>query len=89
MAGSTISAKIGIREEILNKQGPLAEEEYEHVKQHVTVGSQILAPLVHLRDVIGFVRSHHERWDGSGYPDRLIGDAIPFGRQDHWRGGRS
>jgi putative nucleotidyltransferase with HDIG domain len=61
--------KIGIREEILNKQGPLTEEEYEHVKQHVTVGSQILSPLVHLRDVIGFVRSHHERWDGTGYPD--------------------
>jgi putative nucleotidyltransferase with HDIG domain len=71
--------KIGIREEILNKQGPLTEEEYEHVKQHVTVGSQILSPLVHLRDVIGFVRSHHERWDGTGYPDRLVGDAIPFG----------
>jgi putative two-component system response regulator len=71
--------KIGIREEILNKQGPLTEPEFEHVKQHVTVGSQILAPLVHLKDVIGFVRSHHERWDGLGYPDRLAGEAIPYG----------
>lgn len=71
--------KIGIREEILNKQGPLTEEEYNHVKQHVTVGSQILSPLVHLGDVIGFVRSHHERWDGTGYPDRLKGEAIPLG----------
>ena len=71
--------KIGIREEVLNKQGPLTETEYDHVKQHVTVGSQILAPLVHLKDVIGFVRSHHERWDGKGYPDRLSGDAIPIG----------
>jgi putative two-component system response regulator len=71
--------KIGIREEILNKQGPLTKEEFEHVKQHVTVGSQILAPLVHLGDVIGFVRSHHERWDGGGYPDRLRGEAIPVG----------
>ncbi len=71
--------KIGIREEILNKQGPLTEEEYDHVKQHVTVGSQILSPLVHLGDVIGFVRSHHERWDGTGYPDRLEGEAIPLG----------
>jgi putative two-component system response regulator len=71
--------KIGIREEVLNKQGPLTESEYDHVKQHVTVGSQILAPLVHLKDVIGFVRSHHERWDGKGYPDRLAGDAIPIG----------
>jgi len=71
--------KIGIREDILNKQGPLTEAEYDHVKQHVTVGSQILAPLVHLGDVIAFVRSHHERWDGAGYPDRLKGEAIPLG----------
>jgi HD-GYP domain-containing protein (c-di-GMP phosphodiesterase class II) len=47
------------------------------VKQHVLVGSQILAPLVHLREVITYVRSHHERWDGFGYPDRLRGEAIP------------
>ncbi|HEU4955305.1 MAG TPA: HD domain-containing phosphohydrolase [Gemmatimonadales bacterium] len=71
--------KIGIREEILNKQGPLTDTEFEHVKQHVLVGSQILAPLAHLKDVITFVRSHHERWDGGGYPDRLAGDAIPLG----------
>ena len=71
--------KIGIREEILNKQGPLTDEEYEHVKQHVLVGSQILAPLVHLQEVITYVRSHHERWDGFGYPDRLAGESIPLG----------
>jgi putative two-component system response regulator len=71
--------KIGIREEVLNKPGPLSDDEYEHVKQHVLVGSQILAPLVHLRDVITYVRSHHERWDGFGYPDRLAGEAIPLG----------
>ena len=71
--------KIGIREEILNKQGPLTDEEYEHVKQHVLVGSQILAPLVHLEEVITYVRSHHERWDGFGYPDRLSGEQIPLG----------
>jgi putative two-component system response regulator len=71
--------KIGIREEILNKQGPLTDEEYGQVKQHVLVGSQILSPLVHLRDVISSVRSHHERWDGFGYPDRLAAEAIPLG----------
>ena len=71
--------KIGIREEILNKQGPLTDDEYEHVKQHVIVGSQILGPLAHLQEVIAFVRSHHERWDGNGYPDRLQGEAIPYG----------
>jgi putative nucleotidyltransferase with HDIG domain len=71
--------KIGIREEILNRQGPLTDNEYEHVKQHVLVGSQILAPLVHLQEVITYVRSHHERWDGFGYPDRLAGESIPLG----------
>jgi len=71
--------KIGIREEVLAKQGPLTDQEYEHVKQHVVVGSQILSPLVHLNQVIAFVRSHHERWDGKGYPDRLAGEAIPLG----------
>jgi putative two-component system response regulator len=71
--------KIGIREELLNKQGPLTDQEYEHVKRHVLVGSQILAPLVHLKDVITYVRTHHERWDGFGYPDRLMGEQIPLG----------
>ena len=71
--------KIGIREDILNKQGPLTDEEYEHVKRHVVVGSQILSPLVHLQEIIAYVRGHHERWDGQGYPDALAGAAIPFG----------
>ncbi|MFZ5625495.1 MAG: HD domain-containing phosphohydrolase [Gemmatimonadota bacterium] len=71
--------KIGIREEVLAKQGPLTQDEYEHVKQHVVIGSQILSPLTHLQDVIGCVRSHHERWDGTGYPDGLAGEAIPIG----------
>lgn len=71
--------KIGVREEVLNKQGPLTDEEFEHVKTHAVIGSQILAPLSHLRDVIGYVRSHHERWDGRGYPDGLAGTNIPVG----------
>lgn len=71
--------KIGIREAVLTKRGPLSEEEYEHVKTHVTIGAQILAPLTHLREVISYVRSHHERVDGSGYPDGLAGHAIPVG----------
>jgi putative nucleotidyltransferase with HDIG domain len=71
--------KIGIREEVLNKHGPLTEAEFEHVKTHVTIGAQILAPLTHLRDVISYVRSHHERADGSGYPDGLPAKAIPIG----------
>jgi response regulator RpfG family c-di-GMP phosphodiesterase len=71
--------KIGVRESVLNKEGPLTPEEYEHVKEHVVVGSQILAPLAHLGHIVGFVRAHHEHWDGSGYPDRLRGDQIPLG----------
>ncbi len=71
--------KIGIREEILTKEGPLTAEEYEQVKQHVVVGSQILAPLSHLGEIIAFVRSHHERWDGQGYPDKIHGEAIALG----------
>ncbi|MGH7581737.1 MAG: HD domain-containing phosphohydrolase [Gemmatimonadales bacterium] len=71
--------KIGIRESVLGKHGPLTAEEFDHVKSHVMIGAQILAPLTHLREVIGFVRSHHERPDGTGYPDGLSGDAIPIG----------
>ena len=71
--------KIGIREEILNKQGPLTDEEFEHVKNHTVTGSQILAPLAHLKHIIDIVRSHHERWDGKGYPDGLGGETIPLG----------
>jgi putative nucleotidyltransferase with HDIG domain len=71
--------KIGVREEVLNKEGPLTTDEYETVKQHVVVGSQILAPLAHLGEIISYVRSHHERWDGQGYPDKIRGDAIPLG----------
>jgi putative two-component system response regulator len=71
--------KIGVREEVLNKEGPLTPEEYEHVKEHVVIGSQILAPLTHLGPIVEFARGHHEHYDGSGYPDRLKGDEIPLG----------
>src|SRR6185295_5837289 len=64
---------------VLNKQGSLTPDEFEHVKQHVVIGSQILAPLSHLGDIIPAVRHHHERWDGTGYPDGLRGEEIPIG----------
>lgn len=70
--------KIGTRETVMNKEGPLTADEFEHVKQHVIIGSQILAPLTHLGPVTGAVRSHHERWDGTGYPDGLRGEEIPI-----------
>jgi len=71
--------KIGTREAVVNKEGPLTADEFEHVKQHVIIGAQILAPLVHLGDVVAMVRSHHERWDGTGYPDSLRGEEVPLG----------
>lgn len=70
---------IGIREAVLNKEGPLTDDEYEHIKEHVIIGSRILAPLAHLGRVVDYVRSHHERWDGTGYPDGLTGEMIPIG----------
>jgi cyclic di-GMP phosphodiesterase len=71
--------KIGTRDAVVNKEGPLTADEFEHVKQHVIIGAQILAPLVHLGDVVSMVKSHHERWDGTGYPDGLRGEEVPLG----------
>jgi putative two-component system response regulator len=71
--------KIGTRDAVVNKEGPLTAEEFEHVKQHVIIGAQILAPLVHLGDIVAMVKSHHERFDGTGYPDGLRGEEAPLG----------
>lgn len=70
---------VGVGEGILSKEGPLTSEEFEEVRSHATIGSQILRPLPDLGPVIAFVRHHHERFDGQGYPDRLAGDAVPWG----------
>jgi HD-GYP domain-containing protein (c-di-GMP phosphodiesterase class II) len=64
---------------ILSKEGALTAGEFEQVKRHVIIGHQILEPLSQLGSAGTFVRSHHERWDGSGYPDRLTGQEIPWG----------
>jgi putative nucleotidyltransferase with HDIG domain len=64
---------------ILSKEGPLTSTEFDQVKRHVLIGHQILEPLPHLGQVSRFVRHHHERWDGTGYPDRLQEEAIPWG----------
>jgi response regulator RpfG family c-di-GMP phosphodiesterase len=71
--------KIGIRDSILNKAGPLTEEEFEHVKTHPLVAERILQPIDELKDIVKYVKHEHERWDGSGYPDGLEGDKIPLG----------
>jgi putative two-component system response regulator len=70
---------VAVDEGILSKEGPLTPEEFEQVRAHATIGSQILRPLPDLGPVIAFVRHHHERWDGQGYPDRLAGDTVPWG----------
>jgi putative nucleotidyltransferase with HDIG domain len=71
--------KIGIREAVLDKPGQLQPDEYAHVQDHVNIGLQILAPLMHLGVVFDYIAEHHERLDGSGYPRGLSGDAISLG----------
>jgi HD-GYP domain-containing protein (c-di-GMP phosphodiesterase class II) len=70
--------KIGIRDSVLLKSGPLTEEEFDHIKQHVVIGHRILADLRPLRNLLPGVRNHHERFDGKGYPDGLAGENIPL-----------
>lgn len=71
--------KIGVREDILHKPGPLTPDEYRHVMEHTVIGTRILSPLLHNRStVLAVVRSHHERPDGTSLPDGLKGDGIPL-----------
>lgn len=71
--------KIGIREEVLNKPGKLTPEEFEHIKTHVKIGMDILAPLKHIGIALRYVQDHHEHWDGAGYPRQIAGEAISVG----------
>jgi len=71
--------KIGVRDDILNKPGPLSEEEWEIMRRHPDIGADMIAQHSALAEVAPLVRHHHERWDGSGYPAGLKGDVIPFG----------
>jgi putative two-component system response regulator len=70
--------KIGIPDAILLKPGPLNEVERAVVREHPAIGERICSPLKSLRLVLPIIRHHHERWDGSGYPDGLAGEAIPL-----------
>jgi putative two-component system response regulator len=71
--------KIGIPEKILNKPGRLDKEEFLRVQTHCTIGERILEPVVNDVDILQMVRHHHERYDGKGYPDGLVGNDIPIG----------
>jgi putative two-component system response regulator len=71
--------KIGVPDAILHKSGPLTPDEFEMIKQHPAMGERICRPLRFGAEVGPIVRGHHERWDGTGYPDALVGEATPLG----------
>ncbi len=70
--------KIGFSEKILRKPAELTEEEKIIVRKHPLIGESICRPLLSMQSVLPAIRSHHERWDGNGYPDMLRGDDIPL-----------
>jgi len=69
--------KIGIPKEIINKPSRLTDEEYEVIKTHPVIGSNILKEISEIPDIAIGARWHHERYDGKGYPDQLMGTEIP------------
>jgi response regulator RpfG family c-di-GMP phosphodiesterase len=70
---------IGVFDDVLNKPGSLTREEWVVMKRHPTTGADFLAPHPALAGVAPIVRHHHERWDGSGYPDGLKAEVVPMG----------
>src|ERR1700680_702812 len=71
--------KLAVPEHIISKPGKLSPEEFEKMKIHPTVGAEILEQVDFPYPVVPIVRAHHEKWDGSGYPNGLSGEAIPIG----------
>src|SRR5207237_10525695 len=70
--------QIGLPEALLNKQGGLTPEEFAQIKQHTILGAEIAGPFRPASVLAPAIRHHHERWDGTGYPDKLQGPAIPM-----------
>jgi len=70
--------KIGVRDDVLLKESRLDATEFEHVKAHSSMVADILRPIESLHDILEVTLSHHERWDGNGYPEGLKGEDIPF-----------
>jgi putative two-component system response regulator len=70
--------KVAVPEKVLLKEGPLDAQEWELMKTHPAAGADLLEPLSTMEGVIPVVRHHHEKWDGSGYPDGLSGNDIPY-----------
>jgi putative two-component system response regulator len=71
--------KIAIADRILLKPGPLTDDEYREMQKHAEIGGAIVQTHEAMTGIAQIVRHHHERWDGRGYPDRLVGEAIPLG----------
>ncbi len=71
--------KIGISEAILRKPGPLDDREWAEMRRHPAIGARIVEPLRAGTLIAPIVRGHHERWDGTGYPDGLASETIPIG----------
>jgi HD-GYP domain-containing protein (c-di-GMP phosphodiesterase class II) len=70
--------KIGIPDAILKKAGPLSAAETALMQRHPAIGCDLLRDMPFLDGELAVIRHHHERWDGGGYPDRLVGEAIPL-----------
>ena len=70
--------KIGIPDSILKKAGILSADEYEEIKLHPNIGAEIIRGLPNANRVVSGIKHHHEKWDGTGYPDGLAGEEIPF-----------
>jgi putative nucleotidyltransferase with HDIG domain len=70
--------KLSIPDRVLNKPGPLNEMEWAAMRRHTAAGVSLLMQILDLPNVLEVVRSHHERWDGQGYPDGLEGEQIPL-----------
>ena len=70
--------KIGIKDEVLQKQGNLNSKEYQYIQEHPLIGVKIVEGIDFFKDKIPMIRNHHEHFDGSGYPDGLVGEAIPL-----------
>jgi HD-GYP domain-containing protein (c-di-GMP phosphodiesterase class II) len=70
--------KIGVRDDVLTKRGPLTDEEFKHIQQHPVIGHRILADVHAISHLLPGVLYHHERYDGRGYPEGLKGDGIPL-----------
>ncbi|HEX2991347.1 MAG TPA: HD domain-containing phosphohydrolase, partial [Anaerolineales bacterium] len=70
--------KVAIPDQILFKRGPLGDEEWQIMRQHPEIAVQLLSPVSYLAPALDIPHWHHEKWDGTGYPDKLDGERIPF-----------